>query len=681
MVDYVKRPGPMRSAARNALPSLKADEFDDLRGLNPERYAITVPPSRRLRPMVEWEEMSALMMALPGYLTGYSNAWNTMADIARHGVSFGQVWVIVSSEALGDTLRATIRDRGGDMDLVDVRLRTITAPLESVWFVDFGPQPVIDPATNTYAFADYRYYHDRPLDDGIPTWLGRKLPDLLGLSTPTTTYRMPLTMEGGTFQATEDGLCFTGDRQVYHMSCAAGACDPTLLTRPLSALNAHPLVDGLREMWSAYLGCRGVVVTRSISDDATGHLDMYLKVLPDRRVLLGEYVTPFAPDTAAEENASRLDENAAYLSELISPDGQPLRVLRMEMPGHRSSSEGGSVSRVPFTYLNATFFNGLNLWPAYTFDDWSESRARAEATWEEALPSHTHIWVDSEELSFWSGAIHCVTRTIPAGKPGLWIPDGACGACGCVAGDGGYEGPCQPGSAEEAVCYGPAWECSCPRCDLPCALDPILGPTPDPCRGVDALGCCDEDSGALLRCVDGRVETFTCEAGCGGDPASRGARCGGLGAGPSCATRRAAFEGCEPRCDGVVCGEDGCGGHCGTCAQCELCLDGQCTSSCEDACEPDHVGCDGARAYRCAIGQSGCLEMLERDCAALGQVCGEVDCEDPPLLAVSDAKRVLGCNTSAAFPSLWLCCWVLLWRVRRSGRSMRGQMLRYSVTR
>ena len=37
---------------------------------------------------------------------------------------------------------------------------------------------------------------------------------------------------------------------------------------------------------------------------------------------------------------------------------------------------------------------------------------------------------------------------------------------------------------------------------------------------------------------------------------------------------------CTPECDGAECGDDGCGGVCGTCGSDDVCSDGECVSEC-----------------------------------------------------------------------------------------------------
>ena len=51
-----------------SLDPLKADQYDDIRYY--QNYALTQAPIGNIRPMVEWEPMPALFMAVPTYLTG-----------------------------------------------------------------------------------------------------------------------------------------------------------------------------------------------------------------------------------------------------------------------------------------------------------------------------------------------------------------------------------------------------------------------------------------------------------------------------------------------------------------------------------------------------------------------------------------------------------------------------------
>ena len=177
----------------------------------------------------------------------------------------------------------------------------------------------------------------------------------------------------------------------------------------------------------------------------------------------------------------------------------------------------------------------------------------------------------------------------------------------------------------------------------------------DPCGGVTWEGCCEGQ--VLTYCDAGTVLTVDCADNpqCGWDPGAPGYDCGtDGGSDPTGAFPRSCSGTCS--CDGRVCGDDGCGGSCGTCApEAPFCnADGQCEAACEPACAhkacgPDACGgqcgtceagticdtatgqcagdacqgvtdagcCDGQDLYWCEAG-----ELAWQDCAADGPSCG-----------------------------------------------------------
>ncbi len=91
---------------------------------------------------------------------------------------------------------------------------------------------------------------------------------------------------------------------------------------------------------------------------------------------------------------------------------------------------------------------------------------------------------------------------------------------------------------------------------------------------------------------------------------------------------------CTPKCDGMECGDDRCGGSCGECAEGQVCFLGSCcTRDCEGK-DCGHDGCGGecgdcgegfwcADFFRCAYGY-GCEQTSFpgcKGCACLGCVC------------------------------------------------------------
>jgi len=121
---------------------------------------------------------------------------------------------------------------------------------------------------------------------------------------------------------------------------------------------------------------------------------------------------------------------------------------------------------------------------------------------------------------------------------------------------------------------------------------------------VDTLACMDNCPPAETACTDGcydqalpgakkqLVELFDCIAPlCG--PAPEGGCLAAAVAGPCKAAYDSCIGQCQPVCAGAVCGDDGCGGSCGSCLSSQVCDQGQCVQSCTPDCDKKDCGDDG----------------------------------------------------------------------------------------
>ena len=146
--------------------------------------------------------------------------------------------------------------------------------------------------------------------------------------------------------------------------------------------------------------------------------------------------------------------------------------------------------------------------------------------------------------------------------------------------------------------------------------------TPPDCGQVTKVGCCDHQ--ALWTCPAGTAVTTDCtsQPKCGWDATSGGYACGTSGtAAPGAGYPMACPWVCKPACDVKVCGDDGCGGSCGTCPS-GVCLTttGAC---CQPACDGKSCGADG-----CGGSCGGCdvgVPCVGGKCATdlcAGKTCG-----------------------------------------------------------
>ncbi len=227
--------------------------------------------------------------------------------------------------------------------------------------------------------------------------------------------------------------------------------------------------------------------------------------------------------------------------------------------------------------------------------------------------------------------------------------DGYCQECTCegkTCGGDGCGNPCGTCPAGQACANGTCtadvpFECQvhetpgCPGCECEacvCAMDSL---------------CCDPDWYWDQFCVQ------ECQYDCNGPacdsfcfPACEGLVCGDDGCGGACGTCPegtycgAGGKACLPcTCEGKQCGDDGCGNSCGECAEGETCANGVCVPA---GCTPqDGPGCGGCACEACVCAADSfccevawdelCVEACSVDCGANCPCvpnCGDAECGD-----------------------------------------------------
>jgi agmatine/peptidylarginine deiminase len=610
----------------------KQDAASDYRAMHPQWYAITKPPPASFRPMKEWEPMQANIITYSDYMPGDNGTAQTLADIAIHSIPAGEVWVVVRAESAKNDLIDRMKAGGVTDQQIADQVKFFNIENDAIWTIDFGPFPLVDDAAGEMVWTDFRYYHQRYRDDAIPT----RLANLVGVNT----YRSPFDFEGGNFQADGDEFCYFSER-VYQYTGMS--------------------FDDVESIMQTHYGCKKAVVLKDITDDGTGHIDMFFKLASKHSAFIGDYTVVSDPT-----NKQRMDDNVDILHGLKYSDGSPgIKVYRIPFP---NPSDG-----VPRTFINSTFFVSadgqykVNLWPMYTVD--KDLEAEALDAWEQGLPGWVHQGILSDQISLYSGAVHCVTRTIPAVALANAIPDGECVNGACEGEAGAYNGACISDYEPTSGCWGPEWECLCNICnatgcgipascgdgtcdddetcfscaqDCGCGDEQICDPASrecfdDECGDITNVGCCDGDD-TLVYCDGGLLVVSSCQGeGCGWSSADSLYDCGGDGQDPSgTALLDCAGYGFPPGCDDKECGDNGQGYSCGECSDGEECVKGSCellVCSCDGKdCGDD--GCGGScgecdEGIECLEGICECTPSCdEKTCGddGCGGLCGE--CEE-----------------------------------------------------
>ena len=221
---------------------------------------------------------------------------------------------------------------------------------------------------------------------------------------------------------------------------------------------------------------------------------------------------------------------------------------------------------------------------------------------------------------------------------GSWVGDNICDSafkCEDYNWDDGDCDPCYP-SCEGQECGSNGCGGSCGECEDGLVCDDANCITQDGCVAWDGPGCggcaCEE----CVIAMDSYCGTSSWDSICVGECENE---CGGcvppVFCDPACEPGFECIDEecvpCEPDCDGLACGNDGCGGSCGECVAGEDCMGGLCVNpnSCAGNCGGNADS--GCFCDELCFDNNDCCPGICGDCPDIGLcaafACGNDECE------------------------------------------------------
>ena len=588
------------------------DQFDTFRQQYVSYYYPTKAPVGPFRVVAEYEDSQAWLIAWPG--TQGADGDKFISDMIVAGWGTAPL-ILTYSDATHQTWLKTQLTNAGLNPNDTTKVSYLNTPADSIWSRDFGPFSIKNTSGTgtTVSFVDFRYYHERVLDDQVPTALAQ--------SWGINVFRPDFELEGGNFMATSDGLCASSKGALWY--------------------NPQLTQSAIEQLYADYLGCKKTLFPTPLTNEGTSHLDMFSKFADDTHMLVGEYTT--AQDA---QNKPILDANATLFA-TQTPSGATMNVIRIPMP----SNSGQQIWR--------TFTNSLSLKRGSTkkviipvFSDQTTNQAAALTAYAQAYPGWTLATVDSKAVISWGGAVHCTTMQIAEGTHAKMETDPAplcsatsltcsgsvgCGnitdvgccdgtvlrycdqgqlgqldcasapSCGWSAQDSWYDcgtsGGADPSGQAPKACGG-----TTPTTDggVTPTTDKGTTPTPDSgggCGSVTYEGCCNGDE--LRYCENGTLTTMACSAGtCGWEASGGFYDCGTSGAADPSGAHPKNCGGVTPTTDGGVTPttDSGTTPGCGN-VRFEGCCNGDELRFCENGvlqagpCSPGTCGWDATAGY------------------------------------------------------------------------------------
>ena len=370
--------------SQNLPRNLTGEEQSRLHEIGINR-TITDPPDSIVYTPAEFDSVTGVIFAWEAYPT-------LLTDLIKEVAEDDTAWVVVDNTSEQNSVSNTLSNANVNMDRVVFQV----IETNSVWVRDYGPWWIIEPE-NSLAIIDLVYNRPRPLDDTYP----ESAAGYFGINY----YGLGLIEAGGNMLLDGQGSVIVSN-VIFDGS---QGFDPTLTQ------------DQLEQYFLDYFGVHKVIVTPHLINDGTGHIDMFVKLINDSTVIVGEYENQSA---GYPGNYDICNQVASQLANETNGAGRPFNIIRMPMPPYNNG--------ITYTYINSLIVNNKVLVPIYGLSTEFANDDSVLALYETIMPGVEAVGFDCNQIIPANGAIHCIAMKVPA------LPETI--ACGNLMGDVNLDG-------------------------------------------------------------------------------------------------------------------------------------------------------------------------------------------------------------------------------------------------
>lgn len=323
--------------------------------------------SGTIRLPAQWDRMEAVVVAFPVL---YPWLWETHLSMLAAIAPVARVDVLIPDRVWALPITLHLDTRNVDR----ARVRFLHLPTDDIWVRDYGPVVGYDPHGQR-ALLSIVY-------DPLPNYDQRR-DDAMALRYAAhdeiPARRLALHTEGGNIWSDGVGTLLMSD--------------DIFVRNP--GMTHDQLMDELRDVFTF----DKLILTPYLAYEETGHIDLLCKLASADAVLVS------APTLAI--NGPRLRQTADLFRRETNASGQPYRVF--ELPSPPPYLNWG-VYPVWRSYTNALTVNGRVLVPTFGI----AMDQQALAVYRQAMPDHEVIGIPCRYAANGGGAVHCLTKEIPA---------------------------------------------------------------------------------------------------------------------------------------------------------------------------------------------------------------------------------------------------------------------------
>lgn len=348
-----------------------------------------IPASQGFRIPPEWHTHGGTLLHWPSNRDTWpgerlERVEQTYLDIIEVLHRYEPVHLLVADHRLHERVVGYLSDRPISKSGVSIHVR----PINDVWARDCGPIFVHRSINGKEEFAitDWEYnawggkYPPYGDDNQVPAYIA----GLFGIKC----FRPGMVLEGGAIEVNGKGVLMTTESVLLNPNRNPG-------------MNKQEIEQRLKD----FLGIEKIIWLKSglAGDDTDGHIDDLARFLDDRTILA------MRCEHSNDVNYDTLETNLERLREATGPEGEKFRIETLPLPETRI--EGTTVDGseyVPASYANYYVANGVVLVPLY--DDPNDRRALGLL--EHYFPGREIVGIQSRNLVWGQGSIHCVTQQL-----------------------------------------------------------------------------------------------------------------------------------------------------------------------------------------------------------------------------------------------------------------------------
>jgi len=322
-------------------------------------YSVRIP--------AEWEPHEATWMQWPLHHEHWSR--ECFAEIIDALQEYETVNILVTSDTEETAAREYLTDRGIPL----TNINWYIADYNWSWMRDNGPVYAVDNDglfLQNWGFDGWGVEENYEGDDDVPLFVAETL---------------DMRCEDYSFINERGTLEFNGkDTLITSWPC-------------LSDRNPGVTREEMESMFIRTFGVTRVVWLLSYSEDdiTKGHADGFARFIDEDTVVVPRFVDQSDPEALIYEEAASIVEDAGF------------EVLRLDIPGYID------YLGVPMyaNYVNWLVANGVVVVPGFDVPEWDNA---AKTAIEGFFPGRDVYVVDTRELWYNGGAVHCVTNDQPA---------------------------------------------------------------------------------------------------------------------------------------------------------------------------------------------------------------------------------------------------------------------------